>query len=275
MRIDAHHHFWNFDPERDAWITPEMEVIQKNFLPKNLKPLLAASGIDGTVAVQADQSDEETIFLLSLAEKNNFIKGVVGWVDLRADDLEQQLRNYVGRKLLKGFRHIIQGERDSKFMIRPEFIRGISTIHRLGYTYDVLIYHHQLPMAIEFVRSCPEIPLVVDHLAKPPIKDGNWQTWAKGMRMLADFPNVHCKVSGMVTEADWFKWKSEDFKVYLDVVTEAFGPGRLMYGSDWPVCLIAATYEQQLLLLENYFSQFTPSERAAVFGLNAKKFYRL
>ena len=275
MKIDSHQHFWKFDPVRDAWITPDMQAIRRDFSPKDLKPLLDDHGIDGCIAVQADQSDDETAFLLHLAENNSFIKGVVGWIDLRAPDLETRLGTYSSRRLLKGFRHIVQGETDPAFLGRPDFLRGVKMLHRYGYTYDILIYQHQLPMAVEFVRECPDQPFVVDHIAKPLISNGVWEEWASGMRKIAAFPNVMCKVSGMVTEADWHQWKPDDFRVYLDVVTEAFGPGRLMYGSDWPVCLVAASYAKQFELVEKYFSSFSEEERSAVFGMNAVRFYKL
>jgi len=275
MKIDSHQHFWKFDPVRDAWITPDMQAIRRDFFPKDLKPLLDDHGIDGCIAVQADQSDDETAFLLHLAENNSFIMGVVGWIDLRAPDLETRLGTYASRRLLKGFRHIVQGETDPAFLGRPDFLRGVKMLHRYGYTYDILIHQHQLPMAVEFVRQCPDQPFVVDHIAKPLISKGVWEDWAAGIRKIAAFPNVMCKVSGMVTEADWHHWKPDDLRVYLDVVTDAFGPGRLMYGSDWPVCLVAASYAEQFELVEKYFSSFSEEERSAVFGMNAVRFYKL
>ncbi|MFM7196015.1 MAG: amidohydrolase family protein [Bacteroidota bacterium] len=275
MRIDAHQHFWKFDPVRDAWIMPEMQTIRRDFYPEDLKPILDRHHIHGSVAVQADQSEAETRFLLDLAENNSFIKGVVGWIDLRSPDLEERLGGYAGRTLLKGFRHIVQGETDPAFMNHPDFLRGVKLLHRYGYTYDILIYQHQLPMAIEFVKNCPEQPLVLDHIAKPLIRNGDWRNWALGIRSLASFPSVMCKVSGMVTEANWHHWTPEQFRIYLEVVTEAFGPGRLMYGSDWPVCLLAASYEQQLNILERFFSSLSADEQAAIVGLNAVRFYNL
>ena len=275
MRVDAHQHFWKYDPQRDAWITPEMQAIARDFSPDDLLPSLQANGIDACVAVQADQSDAETEYLLGLAESRDFIRGVVGWIDLRADDLERQIRRYEGRSLLKGFRHIVQAETDPEFTDKPEFLSGIRMIHRFGYTYDILIHQHQLPMAVRLVRNCPGQPFVVDHIAKPLIKRGEWQEWAKGMRTLAENPNVMCKVSGMVTEADWRNWKADDFTRYLDVVTEAFGTDRLMYGSDWPVCLVAADYSRQLEIVSGHFQRFAVDEQKALFGGNARRFYSL
>lgn len=275
MRIDAHQHFWKFDPVRDAWITPDMQVIRRDFFPEDLQPILQQHNIDGCVAVQADQSESETDFLLELANRHPFIRGVVGWIDLCADDLEHRLQRYSGQAKLKGFRHIVQAEPDPQFTDRPKFRRGVRTLYRFGYTYDILIYQHQLPMALRLVEHCADQPLVVDHIAKPLIRKGDWKEWADGMRALAKFPNVMCKVSGMVTEANWQGWKPEDFRVYLDVVTEAFGSDRLMYGSDWPVCLLAADYARQLEIVSGYFGNFSQEEQAAVFGGNAVQFYRL
>ena len=275
MRIDSHQHFWKYDPVRDAWITSDMQAIARDFFPDDLLPLLQANGVGGCVAVQADQSDAETEFLLGLADAYDFIRGVVGWIDLRAENLEERLHAYDGRKLLKGFRHIVQGESDPEFTDHPDFLRGVRMLRRFGYTYDILIYQHQLPMALRLVRNCPDQQFVVDHIAKPLIKAGEWHAWANGIRAIAEYPNVMCKVSGMVTEADWHQWKPEDFTRYLDVVTEAFGTGRLMYGSDWPVCLVAADYSGQLQIVSDYFRQFSVDEQQAVFGANATRFYSL
>lgn len=275
MKIDAHQHFWKYNPERDAWITEEMRVIRKDFFPDDLFPLLEQNGISGTVAVQADQSEEETEFLLGLAHANHFIKGVVGWIDLKSAAVEKNLEEFSDDLILKGFRHVVQGETDPEFLIRPDFIRGIKALQKKNYTYDLLIYQHQLPMAVKFLQQFPDQPFVLDHIAKPLIKSGIWKDWAEQIRALASFPNVMCKVSGMVTEADWSDWQPSDFKIYLDVVAEAFGPNRLMYGSDWPVCLVAADYKRQLSLVEDYFKSWSEAEQLAIFGGNAIRFYKL
>jgi L-fuconolactonase len=275
MKIDAHQHFWKFDPDRDAWITQEMHVIRNDFFPDDLFPLLEQNGISGTVAVQADQSAQETDFLLGLAHASHFIKGVVGWIDLKSPSIEREIEKYSEDVLLKGFRHIVQAETDPDFLNRPDFIRGIKALHKKNYTYDLLIYQHQLPMAVKFLQQFPDQPFVLDHIAKPLIKSGIWKDWAEQIRALAAFPNVMCKVSGMVTEADWSDWKPSDFKIYLDVVSEAFGANRLMYGSDWPVCLVAADYKRQLSLVEEYFKSWSATEQTAIFGGNAIRFYKL
>jgi len=277
MTIDSHQHFWIFDAVRDAWINDEMKRIQRNFLPEDLWPVLQANGVDGCVAVQADQSEAETLFLLALAEKySNFVKGVVGWVDLRASNLYEKLEYYSQYESLKGFRHVAQAEPDD-FLARPEVIKGIRQLTAFDFTYDILIYPTQLKAALHLVRELPQVDFVVDHIAKPYIKDGKLNTWSNYMRQLAAQPQVHCKVSGMVTEADWKNWTKKDFYPYLDVVFEAFGPDRLMFGSDWPVCLVAAEYEQVIGLVRDYMTNvgFSASDQAKVFGENATRFYRL
>ncbi|MCP1383056.1 amidohydrolase family protein [Runella salmonicolor] len=277
MTIDSHQHFWIFDAVRDAWINDEMKRIQRNFLPEDLWPVLQANGVDGCVAVQADQSEAETLFLLALAEKySSFVKGVVGWVDLRASNLYEKLEYYSQYELLKGFRHVAQAEPDD-FLARPEIIKGIRQLTAFDFTYDILIYPTQLKAALHLVRELPQVNFVVDHIAKPYIKDGKLNTWSNYMRQLAAQPQVHCKVSGMVTEADWKNWTKKDFYPYLDVVFEAFGPDRLMFGSDWPVCLVAAEYEQVIGLVRDYMINvgFSTSDQAKVFGENATRFYRL
>lgn len=276
LKIDAHQHFWKFDPIRDNWITDEMRVIKRDFLPADLQPLLQEAGIDGCIAVQADQSEDENEFLLQQADENDFVKAVVGWVDLRHPDVGQRLQYYTRFPKLKGFRHVLQGETDRAFMLNPAFRRGIGLLHSFGYTYDILIYPDQLGYTREFVTVFPDQLFVLDHIAKPHIKDryitGEWKD---AMRAVAASPNLYCKISGMVTEADWYHWKPEHFRVYLDTVVEAFGTNRILFGSDWPVCLVAASYKQVFGIVQDYFSTFSTDEQAAFFGGNAIKFYKL
>lgn len=272
--IDAHQHFWHYHPDTHGWINDDMAVIRKDFLPSDLLPVLEENGVEGTVAVQADQTDKETEFLLSLAAVHDLIRGVVGWVDLRAADISERLAAYTSQKKLKGFRHILQGE-EPAFMLQPSFQNGISALKEFGYTYDILIYPKHLESAKELVKRNPDQPFVIDHIAKPNIKDGLVDEWKKGMQQLACFPNVYCKLSGMVTEADWKNWTKKDLLPYLDAVTEAFGTGRLLYGSDWPVCLVAASYEAMMQPVKEYFSSFTQSEQQQVFALNTISFYHL
>ena len=273
--IDSHQHFWKFDPVRDSWITEDMTVIRRDFFPDDLKPLLDRNKIDGCVAVQADQSEEENTFLLSLAEKYDFIKGVVGWIDFQAEDVEEKLIQYARHDKLKGFRHVLQGEKQRDFMLRPAFKNGIAKLKNFDFSYDILIFPDQLKYAIDFVRTFPDQRFVVDHLAKPYIKENKIDQWKIDIETLAREENVFCKISGMVTEADWKNWKNDDFNPYLDVVVESFGMNRIMYGSDWPVCLVAASYDQMFNIVKEYFSTFSNDEQQLFFGTNANKFYNL
>ncbi len=275
MRIDVHQHFWKFNPVRDSWIGNAMRVLQTDFLPAKLEPLLQQHCFDGCVAVQADQSEAETEFLLQLAEENTFIKGVVGWIDLQNNKVKERLEYFSQFKKLKGFRHIVQAEPDDQFMLQPAFMRGIALLQQYGFTYDILIYPKQLASAEALVSKFKDQKFVVDHLAKPYIKSGDIEEWKRDLRRLAQHPNVYCKVSGMVTEGDWHHWKEEAFWPYLDVAVEAFGTKRLLYGSDWPVCLLAATYTQQFNIAQKYFKTFSEWEQAQVFGGNAQRFYSL
>jgi L-fuconolactonase len=273
--IDSHQHFWKYNPQQHDWITDDMKVIQRDFLPSDLAPILQAHHIDSCVSVQANQTEEETDFLLELAKENDFIKGVVGWVDLRADDVYERLEHYSQFKKLKGFRHVVQGESDSEFMLRPKFKNGIIELGVYDFTYDILIYHYQLEQAIQFVKQHPEQKFVLDHIGKPDIKSGEFFEWQTNIKKLALHQNVYCKVSGMVTENEWKDWKISDFKVYLDSVVKAFGTERLMYGSDFPVCTLAATYGEQLNIVKEYFSAFTSLEKKKIMGENAIKFYNI
>ena len=274
MKIDAHQHFWQFDPVRDAWIDGSMEILQNDFLPNDLKPLLEQSGFDGCVAVQADQSENETKFLLNLADRADFIKGVVGWIDLKASDLEQRLKHFSQYSKLKGFRHIIQAE-PVGFMKNQQFVDGVKKLHKFNFTYDILIFEHQLEECINFVKSLPEMPLVIDHLAKPDIKNSSFDDWAEQMKKLAEYPNVHVKLSGMVTEADWENWKREEFTPYLETCLDYFGADRLMIGSDWPVCLLGGSFEQVIGIVEEFARGLSQSDYDAIMGQSAKNFYNL
>ena len=273
-RIDAHQHFWHYDPVRDAWITDEMSVIRRDFLPGELEACCRETGIDGTVAVQADQSERETEFLLGLAERHSLIRGVVGWVDLRAPNSAERLEHFRGFPRLRGVRHIAQAEPDD-FLTREDVTLGIGRLREFGLTYDILVYAHQLPAALALVDRLPDQPFVVDHLAKPRIREREMEPWTAHMQALAEHPNVCCKVSGMVTEADWGHWHPDDLRPYLDVVFEAFGVDRLMFGSDWPVCLLAASYQRVVEVIEAYASQLSAADRENLFGGTAVRFYQL
>jgi L-fuconolactonase len=275
MRIDAHQHFWIYDPDQYSWLDESMASLRRDFLPDDLKPELDRKNIRACIAVQARQSLEETKWLIDLSERFSFIAGVVGWVDFKSNDVRSQLKALAANPKLVGIRHIVQSEPDDRFLMRADFLRGIAMLEEFDLAYDILIYPKHLPVAAEFVRQFPRQRFVLDHLAKPPIKGGNIQPWADGIRTLADFPNVCCKLSGLVTEADWRHWKAEDIVPYLDIAFEAFGPDRLMTGSDWPVCLVAASYERALDLVEDYLSQHDSAVSDAVLGGNAQRFWRL
>lgn len=275
QRIDAHQHFWKFDPVKDSWIPDEMAIIRRDFLPSEFEMVMKQNGFDGSVVVQADQSENENIFLLINAEENDFIKGVVGWVDLRAPSLMERLKYYSQFKKLKGFRHILQGALKRDLMLTPDFIKGVNDLKKFNYTYDILIMPDQLVFTKEFVAKCPGQKFVIDHLAKPYVKDIKIEPWKTDIRQLAQHENVFCKISGFITEADRTDWKKEDFYPYFDVVVESFGINRIMFGSDWPVCIARTEYSNVLSILEEYFAPFTKNERDRFFGGNAIEFYNL
>jgi L-fuconolactonase len=273
--IDAHQHFWQFDPVRDSWITDEMKVIQRDFMPSDLEPILKENNVAGTVIVQSDQSEKENEFQLNNANGNDFIKGVVGWIDLQAENAEDRLEYYQQFKKMKGFRHVLQGEEDRALMLKPNFKRGIGLLHKYNYTYDILIFPDQLQYIPDFVAEFPKQKFVIDHLAKPYIKDKKISEWKKEIEAVSKHENVYCKISGMVTEADWKNWKNQDFTPYLDVIVTAFSISRVMYGSDWPVCLCAASYADVLNITKQYFSFLSTDEQQMFFTNNAISFYHL
>ena len=275
MIIDSHQHFWKYNPVKHSWINEQMSVIRRDFLPSDLKPVYVKNGVDGCVAVQADQTLAETDFLLEHAHNNAFVKGVVGWVDLRSADVDKDLEKYAKDKHLKGYRHIVQEEADHNFMLRPDFLRGISKLEQYGAVYDILIFPHQLGATLELVKKFPNQKFVIDHIAKPYIKDGFYDGWATMMKEVAKHENVFCKISGMITEADFKSWTPEQIHPYMLLALEAFGPERCMYGSDWPVCLVAGTYTQVEELTTNFISSLSTTEQAAIMGQNAVDFYGL
>ncbi|MBN8860601.1 MAG: amidohydrolase family protein [Sphingobacteriales bacterium] len=273
MTIDTHVHFWKYNRQRDAWMDG-MKILQQDYTPESIALTLKRNGVDGCVAVQADQSEVETRFLVELAKTHAFIKGVVGWVDLLANDLNERLEHFAQYDIIKGYRHIVQGE-PNDFLLRKDFQQGVAALQPFNYTYDVLIYHYQLEAAAAFVKLFPDQKLVIDHCAKPDIKNKEISAWSKWMKDIAKQPNVYCKLSGLFTEAAWKEWHAADFYPYLDTVFEAFGTDRLMFGSDWPVILVSGTYVQWKSLLEKYMENYPEEEREKVFGANAVRFYGL
>lgn len=275
MVIDSHQHFWKYEPVKHSWIDDDMSVIRRDFSPSDLAKVYQENSIDGCVAVQADQTLEETDFLIDLASINNFIKGIVGWVDLRAENIENVLEKYSTDKIVKGFRHVVQGEADHNFLLRPNFSRGISLLEKHNFTYDILVFPHQLGSVLEFVKKFPHQKFVIDHIAKPYIKDGYFEGWATMMTAIGKHENVSCKMSGMVTEADFNIWTPEQIHPYMDTALEAFGSKRILFGSDWPVCLVAGNYSKIKKLTTDFISQLSKIEQNSIMGNNAIEFYNL
>ena len=278
--IDAHHHLWRYTPEAYGWIDDEMQALRRDFLPKDLIEAMVTADVDGAVAVQARQTLEETRWLLDLAEETEAIRGVVGWAPIAGEEFPACMEEFDGREKLKGLRHVIQGEKDEHYILREDFNSGIRTLLGSGLVYDILIYERHLADTIYFVDEHPEQVFVLDHIAKPLIAGGVLDPWAWRMMELGKRENVWCKLSGLVTEANWrvtgeAAWTPETLKPYLDVAVEAFGPERLMAGSDWPVCQVACGYAQWWGVLRDYFAGFSEAERAAVFGRNAIEVYQL
>jgi L-fuconolactonase len=275
MRIDAHQHFWIYQPEEYEWIEESLAMLRRDFLPEQPESELRKSGFQRSVAVQARQSLEETRWLLELANRSSSIRGVVGWVDLRSAELRAQLAEFAGNPKFVGVRHIVQSEPDHRFLLQPELLRGISVLEEFDLAYDILIYERHLAVAADFVERFPRQRFVLDHLAKPPIKSGEMDSWSRGIRRLGEFPNVFCKLSGLVTEADWQRWTPEQITPYLDIAMDAFGQDQLMIGSDWPVCLVAALYQPVMDLVRDYVTRKNPEWRAGLLGGNAARFCRL
>lgn len=275
MVIDSHHHFWRYTDADYGWIPPEWSVIKRDFLPSDLQREITAAGVDGVISVQARQSLVETEWLLDLAARHPFIRGVVGWVPLIDPAIETHLDRFAAAPKLRALRHVLQGEPDDGYMLRADFNRGISALTRRGLTYDILILERHLPATITFVDRHPNQVFILDHIAKPRIGAGELEPWAKNIRELARRPNVACKLSGMVTEADVATWTPSQLKPYFDVVLDAFGPQRLLFGSDWPVCLAGVSYSGWKQTVESLLRGITPRERAAIFGGNAIDIYRL
>ena len=274
MKIDAHQHFWYYDQRRDAWITEEKAVLRHDFLPNDLQPILQQHKFDGCVAVQADTSEKETQFLLDVAEQHTFVKGVVGWLDLCDNNIDERLEHFIKHEKLKGLRHIVQGEPDG-FMLRDDFQHGISYLAQYNLSYDILIFPHQLEEAIKLVETFPNQKFILDHGAKPYIKAKKIKTWQAHLKQLSRFENVACKVSGLATEADWKNWNKTTIKPYLDVVFDVFGSKRTLFGSDWPVSLLTGNYDTTVALIEKYISKFSEAEQKQIMGLNAKEWYQL
>jgi L-fuconolactonase len=273
MRLDSHQHFWRYDPVQYPWMRDDMALLRRDYLPAQLAPLLQSVQFDGSIAVQARQSLAETEWLLALSDQHPAIQGVVGWVDLRSPALAAQLEQFAPHPKLVGVRHVLQDEPEDEFMLLPEFQRGIGQLAKFGLTYDLLLFPRHLPIAVKLVRAFPEQPFVLDHLAKPLIAHGQISPWREDLRELSKLPNVFCKLSGMVTEARWRDWTSEQFEPYLDAAVEAFGTERLMIGSDWPVCTLSAAYSEAMDIVMRYVEQFLAHQRDNILGGTCARFY--
>lgn len=275
MKIDSHHHFWNYEPVEYGWIDDSMKAIRRDFLPEHLCAEIANVGVDGVVSVQARQNLVETQWLLDFAAKHDFIKGVVGWVELVSPQVGTELERFAANPKLKSVRHVVQGEPDDNFILRADFNRGIRELKKFSLVYDILILERHLPPTIQFVDAHPNQVFVLDHIAKPQIHAGVFEPWHKNICELAKRPNVFCKVSGMVTEADFQTWTEAQLRPYFDTVLEAFGPRRLMFGSDWPVCLVACGYARWHKLVSDWVAKLSADEQARVLGGTAVEAYKL
>jgi L-fuconolactonase len=275
LRIDAHHHLWQYSPEEYGWIGDAMQTLQRDFTPADLKREMEPASIDGAVAVQARQTLEETRWLLRLADANTFLRGIVGWAPLASPEFSRHLDDFSAHPKLKGLRHVLQDEPQDDYMLREDFNRGVAALAGTGLVYDILIYEKHLPIAAEFVDRHPNQVFVLDHLAKPPIREQRLAPWREHLRTLAARPHVFCKLSGLVTEADWQHWTIDDLRPYFDTALDCFGPSRLLAGSDWPVCLLATGYTRWWQTLSELISSLSNSEQAAILGENAMRIYRL
>ena len=275
MRIDAHQHYWNYDPIRHDWINESMKVIRKDFLPTDLSIEMKKNGIDGTIAVQVDETDEENYFLLKLAEENEFMKGIVGWMDLKTATAEEQMQHWKKYSKIKGFRCIMQGKPDELYLKNDLFISQVKKLASYEFTYDLLVYHDQLPSLIRFVEKLPDNKMILDHLGKPDIKNREIKTWKENIKILGQHPGIFCKLSGLVTEANHNNWNYDDLMPYLEIASEAFGIERICFGSDWPVCLVAGSYTEVVGVIEQFSSQLNKDEKEKLFGANTMKFYNL
>ncbi len=273
--IDTHHHFWKYSAAEYGWISDEMKMIRRDFLPADLKKTLDDAGVSGAVSVQARTIVEESDWLLSMAEKHDFLRGVVGWVPLTEKDVEKHLERLAAHKKFKGVRHVIQGEPDDNYILRPDFNAGIKKLLKYKLRYDILIFERQLKPSIKFVDQHPNQMFILDHVAKPKIKERILSPWREDMIALGKRPNVYCKISGMITEADHKKWTSADLAPYLDTALQAFGPKRLMFGSDWPVMLVAGQYKPWVELVKETIKRYSPAEQEQILSKNAITAYGL
>ncbi|WKK57800.1 amidohydrolase [Sphingobacterium sp. BN32] len=275
MKIDSHIHFWKYHPIKDAWITDEMEVLKSDYMPDDLLHQMNDAGIEQGILVQADQSEKENYFLLTLAKQHPSFVAVVGWVDFRSNNIEERLAFYAEDNLMKGFRHIVQSEPDLNFLLKPSFMNGIALLKKYNFTYDVLIYPKHLEIALEFCKTFSDQKLIIDHIGKPDIKNRNFTDWKKEISEFKSMDHVGCKLAGLVTEADWNRWQVDDFKEVIDFCLSVFGPHRMMFGSDWPVCKLGGSYAEVCAIVEQHISKLTEVEQAAIWGNTCRDFYNI
>ncbi len=275
LKIDAHHHLWQFNEKDYGWISDQMTVLRRSFTPDDLHAEMTAAGISGSVAVQARQSLEETRFLLNAAAQHSFIRGVVGWVPLADLDVEMDLERFSADKTFRGVRHVLQDEPDERYMLHDDFNRGVRALRKFGLTYDILIFERHLPQTIEFVDKHPDQVFIVDHLAKPRVRYNAISPWREHLVELAKRPHVYCKISGLATEGDHNRWTKAQLEPYIQIVLEAFGPKRVMFGSDWPVCLLALPYQRWVALVAEEVSKFSTAEQERIWAGTAIEAYRL
>jgi L-fuconolactonase len=275
ITIDTHQHFWKYNEREYVWMSAKMDSLRRDHLPSQLLPLMKAAGISGTVAVQARQTLEESAWLLQLADEHSFVRGVVGWVDLASEYVIQQLERFAEHPKFRGVRHVVHDEPDDQFMLRKSFLAGLSHLERFSLTYDLLLFPRHLPVACEVVNRFPNQRFVLDHIAKPSVQTRALEPWTRDIKRLAAFPNVFCKISGLVTEAQWDSWTKNDFEPYIDIVLNSFGVERLMLGSDWPVCTLAADYKSVIDLETGYLSRLSSDEQHAILEENPHEFYSI
>jgi L-fuconolactonase len=275
MIVDSHHHFWHYNLAEYGWIDDGMAEIRRDFLPDDLRQDMAAAGVDAVVSVQARQSVKETRWLLDFAAANDFIAGVVGWVPLVSPSLPATLEEFAAQPKLVAVRHVLQDEPDPAYMLREDFQAGIRSLRDFNLAYDILVFERHLPRTIEFVDRHPAQPFVVDHMAKPRIRQREIEPWSRHMRELAKRPHVSCKISGLTTEVGRANWNIADLRPYVDVVLDSFGPNRVLFGSDWPVCLVACDYPRWMATVQELIADLSPTERSAILGGNARRVYRL
>lgn len=273
--IDSHQHFWQLGRFDYPWMTKDLGVLYRDYLPNDLAPILQNNHVDKTVLVQASNSVAETRWLLELANASSFIAGVVGWIDLMSAEVDTQLNELCADQKFKGVRHLVESEPNDDWLVQPVVLSGLKQLSARGISYDLLVHTRHLKHIPRVAENCPELALVIDHLAKPPIARNEIKEWSQALQPLARYPNINCKLSGLVTEANWNSWQTDDLRPFVDLALEYFGPDRMMFGSDYPVCLLASSYDRVLDSFQEILKSVRDADRDKIFSQNAAKFYRL